>query len=108
MIRIEALLEGRLRTDFTIKEGELLNLNDHLRKTYLAVLKLGQASAQQVACVTGRSRANESMNLNCLVVIGKIQKRHDMRSMIFYKDNFVDDLDKKNIYALNIAKGENP
>jgi len=105
MERIEALLEGRLRTDFTVKENELLGLNDRLRRTYLAVLKLGQASAQEIAYVTGRTRADESLILNQLVFMRKLQRRQNGRFVIFYKDSFVD-IEEKNLCALTLKEGE--
>ncbi|MBM4028363.1 MAG: transcriptional regulator [Planctomycetes bacterium] len=44
----------------------LLSLPDHLRKTALTLIKLGRATAEDVARETGRARAIESAYLNQL------------------------------------------
>lgn len=59
----------------------LLSLPDHLRKTALAILKLGRATAARVARDTGRERAIESMYLEQLAKMGylKMEKQcHDV------------------------------
>ncbi len=45
----------------------LLSLPDHLRKTALTLIKLGRATAEDVAKETSRARAIESAYLNQLV-----------------------------------------
>jgi hypothetical protein len=69
------------KSEFTFKSENnvldvmtLLSLPDHLRKTALAVCKLGKASAQDVARETKRARAGESSYLNQLVSLGYLKK----------------------------------
>jgi len=61
----------------------LLKLPDHLRKTALAIDKLGEGTADEVASVTGRERAVESSYLNQLVRMGYVRKRRDGRRVVF-------------------------
>ena len=59
----------------------LLELPDHLRKTAVALSKLGEARAQDVAEITGRERAVESSYLNQLARLGyvkKIRRKHEV------------------------------
>lgn len=53
----------------------LLALPDHLRKTALALGKLGEGRAEDVAKETGRERAVESSYLNQLVRMGYAKKK---------------------------------
>ncbi len=63
----------RVGKETEIKQGgaldimTLLSLPDHLRKTALTLIKLGRATAEDVAKETGRARAIESAYLNQLV-----------------------------------------
>jgi DNA-binding transcriptional ArsR family regulator len=61
----------------------LLKLPDHLRKTALAIDRLGEGTADEVASVTGRERAVESGYLNQLVRMGYVRKRRDGRRVVF-------------------------
>lgn len=59
----------------------LLRLPDHLRKTMVALSKLVEGRADEVASITGRARAIESGYLNQLVRLGyvkKIRKKHQI------------------------------
>ncbi len=59
----------------------LLRLPDHLRKTMMALAKLVEARADEVARITGRARAIESGYLNQLVRMGyvkKVRKKHQI------------------------------
>jgi len=59
----------------------LLRLPDHLRKTMLALAKLVEARADEVADITQRARAIESGYLNQLVRLGyvkKVRKKHQI------------------------------
>ncbi len=59
----------------------LLKLPDHLRKTMVALSKLIEGRADEVASITGRARAIESGYLNQLVRLGyvkKIRKKHQI------------------------------
>ena len=61
----------------------LSSLPKHLRKTALAVVKLGWATAEQVAARTGRARAAESDYLNQLVRQGILKKEKKGREVRF-------------------------
>ncbi|RLE51296.1 MAG: transcriptional regulator [Candidatus Methanomethylicota archaeon] len=62
----------------------LLSLPDHLRKTALALGKLGEARAEDVARETGRERAVESSYLNQLVRMGYVKKKRRGHEVWFY------------------------
>ena len=62
----------------------LLSLPDHLRKTAMAISKLGEATATDVSKETGRVRAVESDYLNQLVGMGHIKKKRKSHDVIFY------------------------
>jgi len=61
--------------------GILLSLPDHLRKTMIALSKLVEGRADEVATITLRARAIESGYLNQLVRLGyvkKVRKKHQI------------------------------
>ena len=62
----------------------LLSMPDHLRKTAMAVCRLGRATAQEVADQTHRARAVESGYLNQLVIMGHLKKERMGRKAYFY------------------------
>jgi len=62
----------------------LLSLPDHLRKTAMAICKLGEATATDISRETGRVRAVESDYLNQLVGMGHIKKKRKSHDVIFY------------------------
>jgi hypothetical protein len=62
----------------------LLNLPDHLRKTMVAIIELGEGTAEDVADRTGRVRNLESSYLNQLVRLGHLQKRRRERHYVFH------------------------
>jgi len=64
----------------------LLELPDNLRSSYMALLQLKEATAEEVAAITGRRRAIESHYLNILVEMGYIRKRRTGRKVYFYLD----------------------
>ena len=51
-------------------EVSYMDFPDHLRKTILALIRLGEGTAQDVASITKRARAVESGYLNQLAVSG--------------------------------------
>jgi len=61
----------------------LAALPDHLRKTALAIAAMGQATAEQVAAKTGRTRAAESDYLNQLAGRGFLKKERKARKVYF-------------------------
>lgn len=62
----------------------LLSLPDHLRKTAVAVCKLGRATAEEVAEQTKRARAVESGYLNQFVLMGYLKKERKGRKAYFF------------------------
>jgi DNA-binding transcriptional regulator GbsR (MarR family) len=64
----------------------LLSMPDHLRKTAMAVCRLGRATADEIAEQTRRARAVESAYLNQLVIMGHLKKERKGRKAYFYVD----------------------
>lgn len=62
----------------------LLAIPDHLRKTAVAVCRLGRATASDISRETGRARAVESGYLNQLVVMGYLRRGRKGRDVYFY------------------------
>jgi len=62
---------------------DLLKIPDTLRKSVMAVSKLGEATADKIAEVTGRTRSIESIYLNQLVRMGYIQRIKRGRKIYF-------------------------
>lgn len=62
----------------------LLSLPDHLRKTAVALCKLEEATANEVAEQTKRARAVESGYLNQLVIMGYVKKERRGRKVYFF------------------------
>jgi hypothetical protein len=67
--------------------ADLLELPDNLRKTILAISELGEATAEEVAAKTGRTRNIESVYLNQLVRSKHLIKSRRGRK-IYFKGNF--------------------
>ncbi len=64
----------------------LLSMPDHLRKTAMAVCRLGRATADEIAQQTHRARAVESAYLNQLMIMGHLKKERKGRKAYFYVD----------------------
>lgn len=64
----------------------LLSMPDHLRKTAMAICRLGRATADEVAEQTKRARAVESAYLNQLVIMGHLKKERNGRKAYFFVD----------------------
>jgi hypothetical protein len=62
----------------------LLSLPDQLRKTALAILKLGRATATMVARDTGREKTIESKYLTQLVKMGFLKLEKQGHDVYFY------------------------
>lgn len=62
----------------------LLSMPDHLRKTAMAVCRMGRVTAEEVAQQTKRARAVESAYLNQLVIMGYLKKERKGRKTYFY------------------------
>ncbi len=69
--------------DIALDVETLLSLPDHLRKSAMTLSEFGEATAQQVARKTGRTRAAESDYLNQLVRMGLLTKRRKGRDVYF-------------------------
>ena len=80
---IEAALSSWQSPPLEISESDLLSLPDNLRKTYMSVASKGEASAEQVSPLTGRSRAIESNYLNQLARMGWLLKHRDSKTIRF-------------------------
>lgn len=52
--------------------------------TFMALTKLGCATATQLSRVTGRARAFESKNLNEMHAMGLLDKRREGKSQVFF------------------------
>jgi len=66
-----------------VADTELLQLPDHLRRTYLTVTSRGECEATLVSNLTGRCRAVESNYLNQLARMGWLNKRRASKTMHF-------------------------
>ena len=75
-------IEGSI-VDAALDVETLLSLPDHLRKSAMTVSEFGEATAQQVARKTGRSRAAESDYLNQLVTMNLLKKKRKGRDVYF-------------------------
>ncbi|MFQ6075397.1 MAG: hypothetical protein ACE5Z5_04590 [Candidatus Bathyarchaeia archaeon] len=62
---------------------ELLELPDNLRKTALAMSALGEATAEEVAIKTGRTRNIESVYLNQLARVRYLEKARKGKKVFF-------------------------
>ncbi len=65
---------------------QVLKFPKHLQVSLTSLLKLGLASADQVAAVTGKARAVESSYLNQLAVMHIVKKEHHGRTIFFSID----------------------
>ena len=65
---------------------QVLKFPKHLQVSLTSLLKLGLATADQVASVTGKARAVESSYLNQLTVMHIVQKEHHGRTVFFSVD----------------------
>lgn len=84
---IESLLTLKIKPSTPNFENVALKLDDHHRSSYLEVVRVGEATATEVARVTGRVRAIESTRLNSLVRMGFLRRRHRGREVVFYVEN---------------------
>jgi hypothetical protein len=66
-----------------IPSTELLQLPDHLRRSYLTVASRGECDATVVSNLTGRCRAVESNYLNQLARMGWLNKRRISKTINF-------------------------
>ncbi len=64
----------------------ILEFPKHLQVSLLTLLKLGSASALQVAEVTRKARAVESSYLNQLVTMQIVRRERNIRTVVFTVD----------------------
>jgi len=62
---------------------KILEFPKHLQTTIVALLKLGRATAEEVASATGKARAVESAYLNQLFVMKIVSKSRSSRKAYF-------------------------
>jgi hypothetical protein len=65
---------------------QVLKFPKHLQVSVTSLLKLGLASAEQVAAVTGKARAVESSYLNQLATMRIVRKEHRRHKVFFCVD----------------------
>lgn len=90
-VMIELQKHGRKDLEQQIADAPLdvmtlLSMPDHLRKTAMAVCRLGRATADEISQQTHRARAVESSYVNQLVIMGHMKKERKGRKAYFYVD----------------------
>lgn len=90
-VMIELQKHGRKNLEQQIADAPLdvmtlLSMPDHLRKTAMAVCRLGRATADEISQQTHRARAVESSYVNQLVIMGHMKKERKGRKAYFYVD----------------------
>jgi len=90
-VMIELQKHGRKDLEQQIADAPLdvmtlLSMPDHLRKTAMAVCRLGRATAEEISQQTHRARAVESSYVNQLVIMGHMKKERNGRKAYFYVD----------------------
>jgi hypothetical protein len=73
-------------SDASLDVMTLLSMPDHLRKTAMALCRLGRATADEISGQTKRARAVESAYLNQLVIMGYLKKERNGRKAYFFVD----------------------
>jgi hypothetical protein len=81
--KLEEVILNQQTEPVDIPESRLLSISDHLRKTFIAVTKLGISNAKDISIETGRARAIESHYLNQLVTLGWLMKTREGRECQF-------------------------
>ena len=69
------------------KPSFIFDLPDHLRLTVKSLMKLGEATAEEICTVTGRSRSLESSYLNSLTTMNYVEKKRKGQ-LVYYKIKF--------------------
>ena len=80
LAKLEEVILARNPQPILVSEPELLAMPDHLRKTFMVLSEIGEATAFEVSLRTGRARPCESSYLNQLVYMGFLEKRLESRS----------------------------
>ncbi|UCB60462.1 MAG: transcriptional regulator [Candidatus Bathyarchaeota archaeon] len=80
-----------LERSTTMDEKKLISLPDHLRKTAIGLVKVGQGTASDVCRHTSRARAVESSYLNQLEREGYVKSFRKGRQKVFHLDAHLKD-----------------
>ena len=83
ILEMEERILRRLTEPKTLDASTLLSLPDHLRRTAMVILRVGEVTAEMVAKETGRARAVESGYLNQLERMGFIERKRKGRVVYF-------------------------
>jgi len=83
-IIIESHIQEMNRRKNIDVDVDVLKLPDYLRRSFLALRKLGSASSSDISSITKVARAVESSYLNQLVRLGWCNKKRECRRVIFY------------------------
>jgi len=78
-----ALIRPQEKTGPRMSVQELLDLPDSLRRTMLAVNELKEATAEEVAAKSNRTRSVETIYLNQLVRMGYLTRTKRKRKVYF-------------------------
>lgn len=81
----QPILRSRQVESTMIQELDLMNLPDNLRRTMIAVVNLKEATPEEVAEVTNRTRGLENIYLNQLEMLGYIEKTKKGRR-VYYRN----------------------
>jgi len=74
---------GERATIHSVDRAELMSIPDSLRKTMIAILELKEATADETARKTGRTRSLETIYLNQLTRIGYLSRSRKGRKIYF-------------------------
>jgi DNA-binding transcriptional ArsR family regulator len=75
--------EPKTPLDSSLDLMDLLELPDSLRKTMMASNELKEATAEEIAAKTKRARSVESIYLNQLVRMGRLERNRRGRKVYF-------------------------
>ncbi|MDD1766556.1 MAG: hypothetical protein LUQ00_01385 [Candidatus Methanomethyliaceae archaeon] len=80
---VQERVEVKETDEYILDAAVLLRFPDHLRKTMIALSKVIDGRADEVANITGRARAIESGYLNQLVRMGYVKKMRRKHQIYF-------------------------
>ncbi len=88
-------MKRQMLKEMRVDERTLVSLPDHLRKTAMGLIRVGQGTASDVSKYTNRTRALESGYLNQLEREGYVKSIRDGKCKIFFlEENAKDELSK--------------
>jgi Holliday junction resolvasome RuvABC ATP-dependent DNA helicase subunit len=83
LTRAEPSIGAAKPSSLTVGVEGLLGLPDSLRKSMMALQELGEATAEETAVKTNRTRSVESIYLNQLVRMGLLQRTRRGKKVYF-------------------------